>query len=119
MCMGCHKAIVVITGSAHCFLDYDYIYIILYIYYIIYIYIFIYIFINSIICQLLSDVSVSFETLIDIKQDNYRLFFKQQTEGECENKINKIMYYPIIYIYIYIYIYILYIHVHVYMYIYI
>ena len=99
--MGCHKAIVVITGSAHCFHDYDYIYIILYIYYIIYIYIFIYIFINSIICQLLSDVSVSFETLIDIKQDNYWLFFKQQTEGECENKINKIMYYPIIYIYIY------------------
>ena len=37
-CMSCHKAIVVITGRAHCFYDYIYIYI-LYIYIYIYIYI--------------------------------------------------------------------------------
>ena len=31
-CMSCHKAIVVITGMAHCFHDYIYIYIYIYIY---------------------------------------------------------------------------------------
>ena len=31
-CMSCHKAIVVITGRAHCFLDCIYIYIYIYIY---------------------------------------------------------------------------------------
>ena len=31
-CMSCHKAIVVITGSAHCFHDCIYIYIYIYIY---------------------------------------------------------------------------------------
>ena len=38
-CMSCHKAIVVITGRAHCFHDYIYIYIYMYIYIYIYIYI--------------------------------------------------------------------------------
>ena len=31
-CMSCHKAIVVITGRAHCFHDFIYIYIYIYIY---------------------------------------------------------------------------------------
>ena len=40
-CMSCHKAIVVITGRAHCFHDYIYIYIYIYMYIYIYIYIYI------------------------------------------------------------------------------
>ena len=43
-CMSCHKAIVVITGRAHCFHDYIYIYIYIYIYTYICIYIYIYIY---------------------------------------------------------------------------
>ena len=50
MCMSCHKAIVVITGRAHCFHDYIYIYVCIYymcvcVYIYMYIYIYIYMYV--------------------------------------------------------------------------
>ena len=60
-CMSCHKAIVVITGRAHCFHDYIYIYIYIFIYIYIYIYIYIniYIYIYTYILHLYLSIYLS------------------------------------------------------------
>ena len=50
MYMSCHKAIVVITGRAHCFHDYIYIYIYIHMYMYVYVYVYIYICVCVCVC---------------------------------------------------------------------